>query len=79
MTDCAHPGYREGAEAVSLTFMRLPAHTGRRGSTEADTDDSLPAHPGRRGGTEGDSHEILKFLKFKMADGRHVGNIFEMP
>jgi len=23
--------------------------------------------------------QILKFLKFKMVDGRHVGNIFEMP
>ena len=23
--------------------------------------------------------QILKFLKFKMADGRHVGNEFEMP
>jgi len=59
MTDCAHPDYREGAEAVSLTFMRLPAHTGRRGNTEADTDDSLPAHPGRRGGTEGDTDDRL--------------------
>ena len=23
--------------------------------------------------------KIIKFLKFKMADDRHVGNIFEMP
>ena len=39
--------------------MRLPAHPRRRGSTEADTDDSLPAHPGRRGGTEGDTDDRL--------------------